>query len=51
MLSEAKHLCISLGTNAGILRYAQNDGRFSACYKTMTNKPSKLLILNENFWR
>ncbi len=27
MLSEAKHLCISLETNAGILRYAQNDIR------------------------
>ncbi len=24
MLSQAKHLCISLETNAGILRYAQN---------------------------
>ena len=27
MLSEAKHLCISLKTNPEILRYAQDDRR------------------------
>ncbi len=32
MLSEAKHLCISLETNAEILRCAQNDKSPGANY-------------------
>ncbi len=38
MLSEAKHPCISLKTNAEILRYAQDDRRrnpFSAACEAM----------------